>query len=264
MSQYTSFNPFKKIKNNYQLAKMKTLSDALAYINDNLIKETQVDSYGNHEQNHTFIVFSDFSNKIKELPIDDAINCMPIFLPLSLIFFNKNDYLSINNHISGFDSFYHLDTTFSPECIDSFFKYYDHLNEQVVQTMWYYLFDQSGTLFLSYFLDICIKRWKEDNNPDYLLCYLDAYYCLFAQHETYDFQYWFDDYAEDVLRNDMENILILINENYPSFLGLELSIDNQKLIDSYHIAKSLNMTLLDALNNNKNPHLTIDTDIQIL
>ncbi len=89
MNQYTSFNPFQKIKNNYQLAKMKTLSDALAYINDNLIKETQVDSYGNHEQNHTFIVFSDFSNKIKELPIDDSINSMPIFLPLSLIFLIK-------------------------------------------------------------------------------------------------------------------------------------------------------------------------------
>lgn len=261
MSQYTSFNPFKKIKNNYKLAKIKTLSDALAYINDNLIKETQLDSYGNHD--HTFIVFSDFSNKIKELPIDYTINTVPIFLSISLIFY-KQDQLAINNHISGFDSFYNLGTTFTPECVESFIKYYDDLNNQSLQTIWYYLFDQAGTLFLTYFLDVSIKRWKEDNNPDYLLCYLDAYYCLFAQHETYDFQYWFDDYAEDVLRNDMENILILINENYPSFLGLELSIDNQKLIDSYHIAKSLNMTLLDALNNNKNPHLTIDTDIQIL
>lgn len=221
-------NIFNKIINFYQIKKINNVFKAISYIDQKIEPGRRLRHHFKQRKGSlTFDMIdgwtlefnNEFIHQIKTLdPFDintfdnhkyDYFYYYRLFLTL-YIFIKENNHATVTFNKILFS----INTEFNKGMLDIFMK--NQKSSEYIMLL-VNVKDSNGEFFLDFFMKMSIDRWVSQKNPDYLLIYI-KYYFTYDDHQSENRDLFKD--INPFFKEYILDILCLINDYYPNFIGL--------------------------------------------
>lgn len=248
----------KKLYFKYKRSRIKTFDDLLYYLEKITVSDFSPGlmlHFDLEESDHAelFPLINRF-NPLIDMTYTSVIPSYHFFLVLYMLYDEKKPVHMSSNLFNVY-----LKDRFDQDMLQGIIHKYDRIKNPDLYHILKIVVDHDGTTLLNFFVNQCLNEWREKNNPDYLLMFMKSYFEF--QHDiNHNIKKWFFDI--DILREELIDILCLINDYHPQWIGMNDSIDHQRLISAYHVSCALEIPLLDAIKNNN--LISLDLNMEII